>query len=122
MLQQCKSWNGPVTSPEELKGVLRLHSQNAERIVRAELACYRDTCKPEIAYHADLCKLNKITHEDRLINICASLGGQIDQKDVHLPNITEALAISKWNGVVEDSTSEADIEINKIYVAMVGRK
>ena len=111
-----------MTSPEELKEVLRVHSQNAERIVRAELAYYRDTCKPEIPYHADLCKLNKIIHEDRLINLRASLGGQIDQKDVHLPNITEARAISKWNGVVEDSTSEADIEINKIYVTMIGKK
>ena len=38
LLNQCKSWNGPVTSPKKLKEVLRVHNQNAERIVRTELS------------------------------------------------------------------------------------
>lgn len=70
LLQHCKSWNGPVKNPEELKEVSGVHNQNAEKIVRTELAYYRDTPKSEIVYHSDLFKLNKISHEDRLINLC----------------------------------------------------
>ena len=46
---------------------------------------------------------------------CVLLGGQSDHKDVHLPNNTKALAILKGNGIIEDSTAEADVETNAMY-------
>ena len=63
LLQQCKTWNGPATSVEEVYSILQPNPENAEKIVCTEIAYYRDTHKTEVMYRPELFKLNRITHE-----------------------------------------------------------
>ena len=94
LLQQCKSWGGPVASVEEPNEILQKHSEIAEKVVRTEVSYYRDTHKTEISYQLHLFKVNRITHEERLINFCVLLG-QNGQKvqEINLPSNEEALTI-----------------------------
>ena len=74
LLQQCKTWGGPAASVEELNEILQKHSEIAEKVVRTKVSYYRDTHKTEISYQPHLFKVNRITHEERLINFCVLLG------------------------------------------------
>ena len=73
LLGKCKSWGGPVTSAEELNSILESKPDIAEHIIRTELAYYRDTHKADVIANPRLYKLNKLTHEDRLANLCVLL-------------------------------------------------
>lgn len=85
--------------------------------MRAELVFYRDTRNSETAYHADLFKLNKITHEDRIINLCVLLGRQSDQK-MFTTIQYRGICDFERSGTVEVSTTQANTEVNKIYVTL----
>ena len=74
LLQQWKNWGAPAASMEELNEILQKHSEIAERVVRTEVSYYRDTHKTEISYQPHFFKVNRITHEERLINFCVLLG------------------------------------------------
>ena len=71
LLQYCKSWGGPAVSVEELHDILQKHNDIAENIVQTELSYYRDTHKTEITYRLHLFKVNRIIHDERLINCFA---------------------------------------------------
>lgn len=65
-----------------------------ERIIRTELAYYRDTHKTEIAYNPDLFKLNRISHEERTMNLCALLNNEdLGRKYLSLPTNKDAEAV-----------------------------
>ena len=69
LLQQCKSWRGPVTTIEERIQIIQNKPDKIEQIVRVELSYYRDTHKSDVIANAHLFKLNKVTHEERLANL-----------------------------------------------------
>ena len=94
LLQQCKTWGEPAANMEELNEISQKHSEITEKVVRTEVSYYRDTHKTEISYQPHLFKVNRITHEERLINFCVLLGqnGQKVQEMNLSPN-EEALAI-----------------------------
>ena len=74
LLQQCKTWGGPAASMEELNEILQKHTEIDEKVLRTEVSYYRVTHKTEISYQLHLFKVNRITHEERLINFCVLLG------------------------------------------------
>ena len=74
LLQQCKTWGGPAASMEELNEILQKHTEIDKKVVRTEVSYYRVTHKTEISYQLNLFKVNRITHEERLINFCVLLG------------------------------------------------
>ena len=118
LLQQCKTWGGPAASMEELNEILQKHSEIDEKVVRTEVSYYRVTHKTEISYQLHLFKVNRITHEERLINFCVLLG-QNGQKvqEMNLPSNEEALTIlrEKDNPIEIQHT---EIEVNQIYVTI----
>ena len=91
LLINCKSWRGPCVSSEELMSVLKDHSELQEKIVMTELAYYRDTHKSDVTANPELFKLNKITHEERLMNLCALLDGCPVSTRIPLPTNDDAL-------------------------------
>ena len=98
------------------------NSEIAEKVVRTEVSYYRDTHKTEISYQLHLFKVNRITHEERLINFCVLLG-QNGQKvqEMNLPSNEEALTIlrEKDNPIEIQHT---EIEVNQIYVTLMIEK
>ena len=72
LLKTCKSWGGPLTNREMLKQILKNSGDHQDKIVRTKLLYYWDTHKSEIMNTQDLFKLNKISHEDWLINLCVT--------------------------------------------------
>ena len=75
LLENCKSWGGPCVSEEELQTILLAKPDNQDRIVKAELAYFRQTHKPDMIGRPDLFKLNTISSEERLENLMILLSG-----------------------------------------------
>ena len=69
LLENCKSWGGPCVSAEELQTILLAKPDTQDRIVKAELAYFRQTHKPDMIGRPDLFKLNIISSEERLKNL-----------------------------------------------------
>ena len=76
LLGQCKSWNGPAVSIEELESILKKHPDRSEIIVKVELTYYKHTHRAEVIANPSLFKLIKVTHEDRLSNLMVLLNDQ----------------------------------------------
>ena len=77
LLRQCKSWGGPVASIKELESVLKRHHDEAETVVKTELAYYKHTHRQEVTANPSLFALIKVTHEERLSNLMVLLNHQI---------------------------------------------
>ena len=117
LLQQCKSWAGPATSVSELEEILKLHPDNQEKIVRVELAYYRDTHKSEVLYNAELFnKINKIDHKERLTNFCVLLQGVNHHGEVKLP--TNAEALNFLQGAIVLNNHDDEIKVNEMYITL----
>ena len=109
LLQKCKSWGGPVTSVEELSGILEGKPDISDHIVRTELAYYRDTHKADVIANPRLFKLNKISSEDRLANSFVLLNGHSNKvEQVPLPNNAAALV----------EVEETAVNVNDICVTL----
>ena len=67
-----------------MNAILKKKSSNAEEIIKTELTYYRNTHRAEGIGPPSLFKINKITHKERLTNLCILLGGMND-KLVRLP-------------------------------------
>ena len=119
LLQTCKSWGGPVTSTEEPEDILRAHEDLAEKIVCTELSYYRDTRKTEVIYNGDLFKWNKISHEDRLVNLGILLGNNSPDQNTTLPTKRDAITIRQGNSSANDDGDDVpEFKLNKIYVTL----
>ena len=77
LLRDCKSWGGPIASIAELESVLRRHHDNAETVVKTELAYYKHTHRQEVITNPTLFALIRVTHEERLSNLMVLLNQQI---------------------------------------------
>ena len=117
LLQSCKQWSGPATSVTELEQILQSHPDIQERIVRVELACYRDTHKSEVIYNTDLCKINKVTHEERLTNFCVLLQGFSHHGNVTLPANTDTLTVFQGK-IIPDPSTEDEVVVDEFYVML----
>ena len=94
LLQQCKSWGGPVTTIEELLQITQSKPDKIEQIVRTEFSYYRDTHKSDVIANAHLFKLNKVTHEERLANLSILLSDKSTESTyVSLPSTQDALVL-----------------------------
>ena len=97
MLAQCKSWNGPVTSKEELRRVLAVHEDIEQKIVRTELVYYKHTHKADVTARPHLFKLNNITFEDQQANLERLIDDETHDatstQSIHLPCNEDALKI-----------------------------
>ena len=76
LLVLCKTWNGPAISIEELESILSQHPDSAEKIIKTELTYYKRIHRSENIAAPSLLKLNKISHEERLSNLCIASNGQ----------------------------------------------
>ena len=89
-LQQCKRWNGHATSVEELHTILNSNPDKREKIVRTELSFYRDTHKADVIQQPDLFKINGISHDEQLLNLCTL---QLARDFVSLPSNKDAATV-----------------------------
>ena len=63
LLADCKSWNGPFTSGEEMITVIKSRPDQEEFIVKTELAFFAHTHKKDKIQRPELFRQNKITFE-----------------------------------------------------------
>ena len=106
LLQTCKFWGGTVTNTDEQEDILRGHGDLTEKIVRTELSYYRDTHKTEVIYNGNLFKLNKISHEDRLVDPGISLGNNNPDQNTTLSTNRDALTILQGNSSTSDKGND----------------
>ena len=117
LLVQCKSWNGPVSSIEELNAILKKKPNNSEENVKTELTYYRNTHRSEVIASPSLFKLNKVSHEERLTNLCVLLGG-ITHEVAILPGNNDALSVLRSNDPEIDREEASILKINDICVTL----
>ena len=125
-LQLCKTWGGPAISVDELNDILQKNSDKVEKIVRTELSYYRDTHKTEIMSTPELFKLNKITYDQQLLNLCTLLSGKdVGGKYTSLPtnkNVAKILSTSTPdNNLSADDQDEDDdaVRVGQQYVTLI---
>ena len=73
LLQACKTWGGPVTTPNELENVIKKHVNIIEKVVKTELWYYIKTHECKRRANPELFKL-LIPHDERLENLLVLLG------------------------------------------------
>ena len=128
-LELCKVWEGPAISVEEMHEILKNNPGMKERIVRIELSYYRDTHKADVIQQPELFKINNITYEEQLLNLCALLAGNDHaQKYVTLQSnndVSLALSSSRSTGSTgstnlqpADEEERTDIEVGHYYVTL----
>ena len=119
-LQQCKEWKGPATSVEELNAILIANTDRKEKIVRIELSYYRDTHKPDVIEQPDLFKIQKISYDEQLLNLCSLLAVHVPCY-VSLPSNKDAeIVLSSSSSDPSTSGIQEDpIELNKYYVTLI---
>ena len=119
LLQTCKFRGRLVTSIDELNDILGGRGDLTEKIVCTEFSYYRDTNKTEVIYNGDLFKLNKISQEDRMVNLGILLGNNNPDQNTTLPTNRDALTIIQGNSSTNDEGDDiAEFELTKIYVTL----
>ena len=119
LLQTCKFRGRLVTSIDELNDILGGRGDLTEKIVCTEFSYYRDTHKTEVIYNGDLFKLNKISQEDRMVNLGILLGNNNPDQNTTLPTNRDALTIIQGNSSTNDEGDDmAEFELTKIYVTL----
>ena len=73
LLQLCKTWNGPCTTPNELEECIRKRPELIQKIVKTELSYYCKTHQSEKNMDPSLFKI-MISHEEHLENLLVLLG------------------------------------------------
>ena len=102
-----------------LEDILRGHGDLTDKIVRIELSYYRDTHKTEVIYNGDLLKLNKISHEDKLIDPGISLDNNNPDQNTTLSTNRDALTILHGNSSTSDKGNDiTEFKLNKEYVTL----
>ena len=118
-LYLCKSWNRPAIRIDELREILKANCGKAENIVQIELSYYRGTYKADVVQQPDLFSINKISHEERLLNLCALLSEHEPLSNyVTLPSNADAetLVSSSPNYCIENEDS---IHIGENYATLI---
>ena len=92
--------------------------------MRTELSYYRDTHKTEIVSTPELFKLNKITYDQQLLNLCTLLSGKdVGGKYASLPtnkDVTRILSTSTPTLSADDQDEEDEaIEVGQQYVTLI---
>ena len=96
LLDTCKSLHGPCTTADELLAVISAHPDKMETVVKTELSYYKHTHAANVTARPELFRLRKISHEEKLENLCIFLEDidHIASGDiaVNLPPNEDALA------------------------------
>lgn len=93
--------------------ILQSHPDSQERIVRIELAYYRDTRNSEVIYNATLFKINKVAHLERLTTFCVLLQGFSYHRDTKLPLDTDTLTVLQGE-IIPGTPSEDEVVVNEL--------
>ena len=119
LLQTCKFWDRLVTNIDELNDILGSRRDLTEKIGCTKFSYYRDTHKTEVIYNGDLFKLNKISQEDRMVNLGILLGNNNPDQNTTLPTNRDALTILQGNSSTNDEGDDiTEFKLTKIYVTL----
>ena len=103
---------------EELHNILKNNATIKEKIICIELKYYRDTHKSEVMQNPELFKINNISYEDQLVNLCALLADDENNQaaNVILPSNNEVLSsLGLASSTPEEDT---EIKIGQYYVTL----
>ena len=107
LLVLCKTWNGPPINIEELESILSQHTDSVDKIVKTKLTYYKHIHCSENTAAPSLFKLNKISHEERLSNLCILLNGH-STSFTTLPKNKDALQVLQNNNQKQTTNSIDD--------------
>ena len=120
LLKDCKTWNGSVTSSNELINILKTRPCQQRFILRTELAYCMHTHKTEKTQRSDLFKQNRISDEEKLENLCILLSDDAEESTAtvaNLPTNEDGMTVLS-SPAAEDLKTSANFEINQLYVTV----
>lgn len=112
MLEDCKSWGGPVTSVSQLKEAIRTHPDQQVKLVKSELVYYRNTHKHEITANPDLFRIN-IPPEERAENLSILLLDNANISTSHSASAFDLPTESELLNVLSNSSEHRDEHITE---------
>ena len=118
LLEDCKTWSGPCTASEELLSVLKRQPEQAEFIVKTELAFFVHTHRADRLQCPELFRLNGISYEQKLENLLVLLSDNRQDCTATIANLPTNRDVKKALLENEESAEEVerDIKINEIRV------
>ena len=120
LLKGCKTWNGPVTSSNELINILKTRPGQQRFILRTELAYFMHTHKTEKTQRPHLFKQNRISDEEKFENLCILLSDDAEESIAtvaNLPTNEDGMKVLS-SPTAEDLKISANFEINQLYVTV----
>ena len=122
-MQQCKQWNGPANSVEELHAILNSNPDKREKIVQTELSFYQDTHKADVIKQTDLFKINGISHDEQLLNLCSLLAEHdLACGFISIPSNKDAatMLLSCNSADLTQAHNEEDLtEVGRYYITLM---
>ena len=122
-MQQCKQWNGPANSVEEIHTILNSNPDKREKIVQTELSFYQDTHKADVIKQTDLFKINGISHDEQLLNLCTLLAEHDLARDfISLPSNkdTATVLLSCNSADLTQAHNKEDLtEVGRYYITLM---
>lgn len=121
LLDNCKSWGGPCTSVEELHQILKEKSDQAEHVVKTELAYYAHSHKADRIARPELFKLNGIPHEEKLINLAILLEDEHTSTQTVADLPTNKDVIHALNGPyteMENTLPISSLQLNELCIVV----
>ena len=123
LLADCKSWNGPFTSGEEMITVIKSWHDQKEFIVKTELAFFTHTHKTDKIQRPELLRQNKITHKEKVENLFVLLSEDAEQSSAttaNLPTNADVLKVLSCQGGTYTAviSSNGKIEVNRLHAVM----
>ena len=123
LLQACKSWGGPATTPDELEDILNKRTALGEKIVKTELSYYCKTHEAERRNNPEIFKI-MIAHDQRLENLIILLGDNNhiatseSSSVLDLPTMKEFDDKFGTKETVPEAGSSATVQVNEMCVVV----
>ena len=121
LLQDCKSWGGPATTPEELEVILK-GKDNQQKVLRTELLYFVNTHKADKIANKELFRVNNLAFEEMLENMMVILGGDTVKEctatTANLPTNKDVLEKIMKDSESKEPNKNDDVEMNKMSVVV----
>ena len=105
LLRDCKSWNGPAITGEELQNILN-GKDNQQEVLRTEMSYYVHTHKANKIVNKDLYRINNISYEEMLANLMILLDDEKYESTATIANLPSNEDVLKLLSRVDPEQAE----------------
>ena len=119
LLADCKSWNGPATSSDELFQIIMGRPHQEKFTLRTEFAYFSHTHRADKVQRPELYRQNCISQAEKLENLCVLLTDDAQQCLATTANLaTNDDGMKALSSTSNDGITEVNYEVNQCCVVL----